>query len=151
MVLVRSIPKSFSISPIDWLVAWLATLTPGFFGFYEETQDNIIALSIQIIGILFAVLAIISLNRSFGIIPANRGIKKNGLYRIVRHPIYAGYLISYAGFVLNEWHILNGIIFCTWLLFLIPRIQMEEKHLSKDPAYCAFKEETRWRLVPYVW
>ena len=36
--------------------------------------------------------------RSFGLMPANRGIVCTGLYRAVRHPIYAGYLVTHIGF-----------------------------------------------------
>ena len=32
------------------------------------------------------------LGRSFGLVPANRGIVARGPYLLVRHPIYAGYL-----------------------------------------------------------
>jgi protein-S-isoprenylcysteine O-methyltransferase Ste14 len=151
MVLVRNIPKSFSISPIEWLVAWMATLAPGILGAYDQTEDVLFPVALQLTGIVFATLAIASLNRSFGIIPANRGVKKGGLYRIVRHPIYAGYFMSNLGFILNEWHVFNIIIFVSWLIFLVPRILMEEAHLSKDAEYLAFKEKTRWRLIPYVW
>jgi protein-S-isoprenylcysteine O-methyltransferase Ste14 len=31
--------------------------------------------------------------------PANRGVVSTGLYRLVRHPIYMGYLITHAAFV----------------------------------------------------
>ena len=41
----------------------------------------------------------LSLGRSFGLIPANRGVVSTGVYRFVRHPIYLGYLITHVGFV----------------------------------------------------
>ena len=34
--------------------------------------------------------------------PANRGVVSTGLYRLVRHPIYLGYLITHAGFRRRE-------------------------------------------------
>ena len=42
------------------------------------------------IGLLVVVAGKISIGRSFGLIPANRGIVSSGLYRLVRHPIYLG-------------------------------------------------------------
>ena len=39
----------------------------------------------------------ISLGRSFGLIPANRGIVSTGLYRLARDSIYLGYLITHVG------------------------------------------------------
>ncbi len=42
----------------------------------------------------------ITLGRSFGIVPANRGVVDKGPYLLVRHPIYAGYLVSHLAFVM---------------------------------------------------
>jgi protein-S-isoprenylcysteine O-methyltransferase Ste14 len=40
------------------------------------------------------------LGRSFGLLPAQRGLVVVGPYRFVRHPIYFGYLIGHIGFLL---------------------------------------------------
>ena len=55
----------------------------------------------------------LSLGRSFGLMPANRGVVSTGMYRLVRHPIYLGYLVTLAkdaadmratlDFLLHEW------------------------------------------------
>jgi protein-S-isoprenylcysteine O-methyltransferase Ste14 len=59
-----------------------------------------IATCLAIVGYALATLALIELGPSFGISAANRGKKHTGVYRYVRHPMYAGYLISELGFVL---------------------------------------------------
>jgi hypothetical protein len=41
---------------------------------------------------LLVLAATLRLGRSFGIVATNRGIQTGGLYRIVRHPIYAAYV-----------------------------------------------------------
>ena len=41
----------------------------------------------------------LTLGRSFGLMPANRGVVSSGIYRFVRHPIYAGYLITHVAFL----------------------------------------------------
>lgn len=38
--------------------------------------------------------------RSFGLVAAHRGLKAGGLYAVVRHPMYAGYVISHVGYLL---------------------------------------------------
>ena len=53
----------------------------------------------------------LSLGRSFGLMPANRGIVSTGLYRLVRHPIYMGYLITHVGFLLANATIGNALVF----------------------------------------
>src|SRR5262245_24157655 len=50
-------------------------------------------------GMLIVIAGKISLGRSFALIPANRGIVSSGLYRVVRHPIYLGYLITHVAFL----------------------------------------------------
>jgi protein-S-isoprenylcysteine O-methyltransferase Ste14 len=48
--------------------------------------------------------------------PANRGVVSSGLYRLVRHPIYMGYLITHAGFLLANptvWNI-GMLLAPTW-------------------------------------
>ena len=51
-------------------------------------------------GLCVVIAGKLSLGRSFGLMPANRGIVSTGLYRVVRHPIYLGYLITHVGFLL---------------------------------------------------
>ena len=48
---------------------------------------------------LIALASLGTLGRSFGIVAANRGVKTRGPYRLVRHPAYFGYLMSYLGYV----------------------------------------------------
>ncbi len=50
-------------------------------------------------GLLAIIAAKLTLGRSFGLMPANRGIVSRGIYRVVRHPIYAGYLVTHAAFL----------------------------------------------------
>ena len=51
------------------------------------------------------------LGRSFGAVAANRGVVTAGPYRWVRHPIYLGYLISHAGFILTNFSVRNTLIY----------------------------------------
>ena len=47
------------------------------------------------IGLILVIVAKLTLGRSFGIAPANRGIVMRGPYTIMRHPIYTGYLTTH--------------------------------------------------------
>jgi len=106
---------------------------------------------IQAVGALLSVIAVIYLGRSFGIVAANRGVKTDGAYRIVRHPIYATYIVGLLGYLpasLSLWNIL--VIAVTWF-FQIRRIYAEESVLMRDPEYRAYAQRVRYRLIPFVW
>jgi protein-S-isoprenylcysteine O-methyltransferase Ste14 len=103
------------------------------------------------VGALVMLAGIVSLNRSFGIVPAQREIKTGGLYQLVRHPIYASYVFSFTGYLLTNWHEVNLALWFVSLGLMLARVREEEKLLSQDPDYRAFMEKTRWRLIPYVY
>ena len=108
-------------------------------------------LCLQLIGAVLATGSVLTLGRSFGVVAANRGIKMDGPYRIVRHPIYASYLIGMAGYLLENPSVQNIVLFATVIGFQIARIRSEESCLVQDPAYRAYRARVRYRLVPFVY
>ncbi|MPV55581.1 isoprenylcysteine carboxyl methyltransferase [Burkholderia sp. HI2761] len=104
----------------------------------------------QICGIAWQLFAKLSLGRSFGLLPANRGVVSTGAYRFMRHPIYVGYLLSEIGFLLSNFSTRNALTIGVWMLLQIGRIRMEERVLSEDADYRAYKTKVRYRLIPGV-
>ena len=101
-------------------------------------------------GLLVVIGGKLSLGRSFGLMPAHRGVVSTGLYRLVRHPIYMGYLITHAGFVAANPTIWNVVMLVGADLALMWRAVCEERTLSQDEAYRAYQQVVRWRVVPGV-
>src|ERR1022692_4567043 len=60
-----------------------------------------IAIGMEVCGLVLSQVARIYMGRSFGILPGNRGIVTKGPFRIVRHPIYAGWFLLTAGYLLS--------------------------------------------------
>jgi len=90
----------------------------------------------------------LTLGRSFGIVPANRGIVDKGPYLLVRHPIYVGYLVSHLAFVAaypQPWNIAVLIISDSALVW---RALFEERLLRQDERYQAYCGRVGWHLVP---
>ena len=101
-------------------------------------------------GAAIALAAKLSLRRSFGIVPANRGVMRGGVYRVVRHPMYSGYMIGQLGFLLVYFSLWNLALYAfVWLAFVF-RAQEEEKFLSADPTYREYAAQVRSRLLPGV-
>ena len=107
-----------------------------------------ISASIGVVGLLIVIAGKISLGRSFGLIPANRGIVSTGLYRLVRHPIYLGYFITHVAFVAANPTFWNVVVLVVADLAQLARAVCEERTLAQDEAYRAYQTKVRWRVVP---
>jgi protein-S-isoprenylcysteine O-methyltransferase Ste14 len=101
-------------------------------------------------GLSIVIAGKLSLGRSFGLMPANRGVVSSGLYRLVRHPIYMGYLITHAGFLAANPTPWNVILVAGADIALIWRAVCEEETLNKDAAYQEYQQAVRWRVLPGV-
>lgn len=106
--------------------------------------------AIQIAGLAVQLFAKLSLGRSFGVLPARRGLVTRGAYRWVRHPIYLGYLISHVGFLLTNFSLRNAAVLGVLYLVQIIRIQREELMLTGLPGYFSYRDKVRYRLIPGV-
>jgi protein-S-isoprenylcysteine O-methyltransferase Ste14 len=109
-----------------------------------------VAIVISAIGLIIVVLGKLSLGRSFGLTPANRGVVSTGLYRIVRHPIYLGYLITHIGFVVANPADWNLAVLAAADVALMLRAICEERTLALDDQYRAYMGRVRWRVIPGI-
>ncbi len=107
-------------------------------------------MSFEVVGGFFVLGAFLSLNRSFGIAPENRGVKSMGFYRIIRHPMYFGYVLAETGFVINNFSYYNLIVFALAVSFTMLRLQAEERVLRKDREYQEYAQKVRWKLIPLI-
>jgi protein-S-isoprenylcysteine O-methyltransferase Ste14 len=101
-------------------------------------------------GLAIVIAGKITLGRSFGLMPANRGVVSSGLYRIVRHPIYLGYLITHVAFLVATPSAWNIAALLAADAALLARATCEEKTLSQDERYRNYQQTVRWRVCPRV-
>lgn len=103
---------------------------------------------IQIAGIVLIASGLLSLRRSFAVVPGNRGIRQGGLYRIVRHPIYFSELFAFMGVVVANPTLANTVLWLCECGLQYARARAEENFLSSDPVYRTYLERVRYRLFP---
>ena len=109
-----------------------------------------LTIAVAAVGLMIVVLGKLSLGRSFGLAPANRGVVSTGMYRFMRHPIYLGYLITHIGFVAANPADWNLVVLFAADLALMFRAVCEERTLAEDPAYREYMQRVRWRVMPGV-
>jgi protein-S-isoprenylcysteine O-methyltransferase Ste14 len=117
---------------------------PGLF------PDSVTAL-VSAVGLVVVLAGKLTLGRSFGIVPANRGVVIAGPYTLVRHPIYAGYLISHVAFLCaypTGWNVAVLVITDGALIL---RALCEERVLAADQTYQSYCRRVAWHLVPWLY
>lgn len=149
-VLVRKPATKVDLSFFSWLftfagIALPMLLLPG------GAKESLIGYFVQISGIAISIIGLVSLNRSFGLVAAHRGIVSSGMYRFVRHPLYFSYEISIIGFIINNFNFYNIFLFCVHICCQLQRIKYEENLLSGDGAYRQYAAQTKWRLIPFLY
>lgn len=149
-LVIRRPARGISLRLGDWAVSCVATLAPLLVMPAAAPLPGLAPLgaALVIAGICFQLWAKFVLRRSFGIAPANRGIKVGGPYRLLRHPMYAGYLVSHIGVLVlmpTAWNLAAYAI--GWSAQLL-RLRAEEALLAADPDYADYLARVRWRLVP---
>ena len=111
---------------------------------------DLVTTVLSAIGLAIAGVGKASLGRSFGLVPANRGVVVRGPYTLVRHPIYLGYLFTHAAFFAQYPTMWNGVVLVFADSALIVRALMEERVLSEDVEYQGYCQRVSWHLVPGV-
>jgi protein-S-isoprenylcysteine O-methyltransferase Ste14 len=149
--LFRPMPRSSNISLYDWFIAVLGSYVILFTRPAPVVHDQVLLLAAQLFGIGVSLAGLFSLNRSFGMVAVNRGVKTGGMYAVVRHPIYAGYFISYGAYLAQNTTLTNTVIYVAFVTLELLRVVAEERVLSQDPDYAAYARRTRWRVLPLVY
>ena len=119
------------------------------------------SVGVQAAGVLVTLLAArtLSLRELMGLDPPRQAAGQNGeaaletrgLYRLVRHPIYLGWVLFVVGApLMTSTRLLFAVLSVAYLVVAVP---YEERSLeaSFGEAYRAYRTSVRWRIVPGVY
>ena len=150
----RRAPVRVTPNPWYWLLAFVATY--GLIAFLAFAQRGSPIVPIVIPGVLvmisvaLMIYARLTLGRSIGYVPADRGIITSGAYKFVRHPIYSGLFVTLLAFCLRAYSPSNLLLSVVLVgLFMIKSV-IEERFLRGNPEYAAYMKQVRWRWLPGV-
>ena len=152
LILIRRQANALSDKTVDWLLALMGSILPLLA--VPVAAGALVPAgvcgAIMLIGFYLQISAKLILGRSFGLVAANRGIKVTGPYRIVRHPMYAGYTIIHLGFLLSFPSLWNAVLYSTQLAIQMARLLREELLLNQDQSYRDYAARVRYRLIPMI-
>lgn len=130
-------------------LAYLLTSAPVF-------AEKTLLLILEIIGITAGVWAVFSVMKQSKLriqpdVHPDAVLVKNGLYRVVRHPMYMAILITVVPILINYFSIFRLAVFIILTVNLILKIKHEEKLLIKHfPNYYEVHSKTK-KLLPFIW
>jgi protein-S-isoprenylcysteine O-methyltransferase Ste14 len=129
------------------MLAWAGTVEP-FVAFRPADRGLPTAgMALQCLAWVGMMAALWSLRRSFGIVPADRGLVTQGLYRLVRHPLYAAELLFYLGYCVANLSGANLGGLALLAVIQVTRLLREERVIS---GYEGYSRQVRWRLIPWI-
>ena len=123
---------------------------------YSNPTLQYIGVVVIFIGIIIRLFAVFTLGPFFTVdvtIRQDHKLKKDGLYKYLRHPSYFASLVSFVGmgWTFNNWLSLLVLVVPILIAF-INRIKIEEKLLIQHfgPEYTEYKKTTRG-LIPFIY
>ncbi|WP_159474708.1 isoprenylcysteine carboxylmethyltransferase family protein [Dyadobacter sp. 3J3] len=127
-----------------------------YFPIYPNIIIRYIGLGIIVLGIVLRIAAVLSLGKFFTVdvtIREDHKLKKDGVYKYLRHPSYFASLLSFIGFGLsiNSWPGLILIVIAVMAVFIF-RIKIEEKILIGQfgDEYVDYKKNTKG-IIPFIY
>jgi protein-S-isoprenylcysteine O-methyltransferase Ste14 len=151
--LIRRVPRTSADRLWPWLLAAAGTfggllLRPS--GAHPRWGVDA-GLALQLIGLVIAVTALVALGRSFGFVAADRGLVTRGPYGMVRHPVYAAYILIQTGYLLQSVSVRNVVVVLLATACNIGRAIAEERVLAAGGDYKAYRLKVPYRLIPGLW
>ncbi len=133
--------------PDDYQLAIMRLFVLRRLGFGEPLSG----LGVMALGEAITVAGMLSLGRSFSITTETRELRRHGLYRFMRHPLYSGEILSLFGYALAypcSWTFWGALLFA---LLQGWRAKMEEAKLLRHfPEYAAYRREAGFLLPRLV-
>ena len=147
-----------------WIPLWIIGLAlPGFdyrFGWSRSIAGRVPSWLILLADVLllcgflivFQVMRANTFASSTIRVETGQKVISTGPYRIVRHPMYSGFLLLIVAAPVALGSYLALLVFAVLVPVLVYRLINEEKTLRRELAgYADYCQRTRFRLVPFVY
>jgi protein-S-isoprenylcysteine O-methyltransferase Ste14 len=154
VILVRSPDREMSRSLAGQLFALAAFFSGLAFLNVDLVASGVTAgmgKATMVLANILAIGSLLSLGKSFGILIARRKLKTNGLYGLVRHPMYLSDILLRLGFFLVHPGIAVSLLVIASIFLYGARAAWEERFLGQRDDYRAYCRTVRHRFVPWLY
>lgn len=139
-------PKDQILVSIQFLLFLVFTVNIDWsLGLYSPLIKNCGRI-ISLLGIIVVLIPILQLNKNLSPFPTpknNAVLLQNGLFKLVRHPIYSGIILVVVGYSIYQNSLYKGLISLLLLTLFHFKTKYEEQKLSeKFPNYQSYKLKT---------
>lgn len=119
------------------------------------TPVRLFGLALLVVGFVWATWSRRSLGRAWSVAvrQPEGSLNREGPYRVMRHPIYAGAACLYVGLLLLQNNANGAFFFGAQITGFLLKAAREDRFLSLavPREYGAYKNNVRWRLFPGIW
>ena len=140
---------------VHWLTLYTFSLPSQALNMAVEHGLTVTAIALILAAILISQIAIKTLGKFFDrlTIQSDHQLVTNGIYSVIRHPIYTSYILLFLGFCLmlhSVWGLTLLVVVC--VVWFGNRIAIEEKMLAEyfGEEYQSYCQQTK-RLFPYIY
>ena len=126
----------------------------GAIVYHASGFPGVLLRTVQVLGVVVGALAVrrISVRELAGLVPPGSvdELEYAGPYRLVRHPLYLGWVLFFFGASqMTGDRLLFAVVSTVYLLIAMP---FEEAGLQRQfgDRYLEYRRTVRWRLIPYL-
>jgi protein-S-isoprenylcysteine O-methyltransferase Ste14 len=148
----QSVARGFMQTGFPVIVAglpFLTTLTPFTYRdwFPESSEMHLTGLTVLLVVLIaggaLQLVALFGLRRSFTIMSEARELVRSGIYRWIRHPVYASHFLINLCYTLVYFHFSTVLIYLVFVVGQTMRARVEERKLaSAFPEYEEYRKTT---------
>ena len=159
--MTAAIPERLLRSVYVWIASVLLTLVcvlwqPLGGALYDVTGARALAhAAVQVAGILVILESVRTIDplELAGIRPPSGadGLQTRGVYRLVRHPIYFGWVLAVFGAAHMTRDRFVFAVLTTVYLAIASRWEERSLVRSFGEAYRRYQQQVRWRMIPFIY
>ncbi|MGE5838812.1 MAG: methyltransferase family protein [Deltaproteobacteria bacterium] len=153
IILIRKPHQAFHKNLLHQAIAIIAFCSGAAFMGQPATGPQVVKQISQVVifcANVLGVVTLLNLGRSFGILIAFRELKSQGLYGLVRHPMYGTDILLRIGFLISHFNLFTLFVFIISAACYVYRAILEERFLIQQPEYREYMKQVRYRFIPFV-